>query len=170
MPINNPLWFPLLRLGQLLMPLLSIFGLILLSLVNLRITSMLYVSPLILFAGLFYWVLFRPEFFPKWLVFLLGVFQDAVYGFPIGCHTLVLMIFYGVIHNQRKHLMQQPFVLLWMLFGISMLVSSFLLWLTYSLYLSEILPIEPMVVQWLVTCVTYPLLHSLFNLTYVATE
>ena len=152
------------------MPLAVIIGLQLLLMVNFTLAPAVHVSPLISFTAVFYWTIFRPNVLPKWLVFVFGLTEDALYGLPLGYHTLVLMIFYGMVSNQRKHLAQQPFFVLWFLFGVSILFASLLLWITLSLYMTHILSIEPVVIQWAVTFAVYPLLYMLFNMVYVITE
>ena len=62
------------------------------------------VGPSFTLIAVFYWVLRQPERTPMWLVFVIGVFEDLLFGAPLGSTALIFVITHWVVrHQQRLH-------------------------------------------------------------------
>ena len=73
--------------------------------------------PFILTA-IYYWCIYRPTILPVWLVFVMGIVLDILTMAPLGLNTLIMLVCRKVIVNQRRFLMSQPFLLIWLGFAI----------------------------------------------------
>ena len=46
----------------------------------------------------FYWAIYRPDLFPVFAAFALGLWQDILVGSPIGMHALTLLLAIGRLY------------------------------------------------------------------------
>lgn len=83
--------------------------------------------------AIYYWSVYRPTLLPAWLIFVVGLFTDIIMMLPLGFNTIIFLAMQKLIINQRRYLMAQPFILLWLGFGIVNALSSAALWGLYHL-------------------------------------
>ena len=60
------------------------------------------VTPAFAVIAVYYWSIYRPEYLPAGVVFVLGLVQDALGGTPLGMSSLVLLAVLGVGVSQRR--------------------------------------------------------------------
>ena len=66
---------------------------------------------------LFFWALFGAEAVPLSIILIIGVFEDASLYQPLGLHSFVYLLTWGLLLTQRRFLYQKPFLLLWFVFA-----------------------------------------------------
>ena len=150
--------------GKLSLPAFLAIFLIIIGAVNIHIESFSSFVPLFVAMSVFYWGIYVPSLMPKWLVFVLGIFHDAVYGIPaIGLSSALLLIMWGLVVSQQRHLIKEPFFVIWVMFTLSISIYIFLYWLIYCLYIGNFIFPVSVILQLLVSVFLYPLIHKLFN-------
>lgn len=50
---------------------------------------------------LFFWTVRRPDLFPRWLAFVMGLMQDILLGGPLGLWTMVYVMIYEGVYGNR---------------------------------------------------------------------
>lgn len=140
---------------------ISLF-LILLSVVPLRIAGFATVTPSLLMISVFYWSLHRPYLLPAPVVFLLGLIFDILTGAPMGLSSLMLLIVHGVALTQRQVFVGKAFVLSWWGFFLIGAGIALLTWLLACLLELTLIPILPVLVQYGLTVLCFPLLAWCF--------
>lgn len=114
------------------------------------------IMPALGLAGVYFWTLHRPHLVPSGAVFLIGLFQDALLGGPLGLSALTLLLVQGFIANQRRFLHDKSFALTWFGFAIAAPGAFALAWLIACLYFLTLLPLGPVAVQASMTIGFYP--------------
>ncbi len=157
---------PAVRAGKLALLLLPFFvGLacVLLSFVPLSAIFEADVAPAFGLMAIYYWAVQRPDVFPAYAVFTVGLFYDLLSAGPLGLWALVYLIVYGIAVSQRLLFIGQAFTLFWLGFLITALISALLSWGLASLYFSQLLLAGPILVQMAATVALFPLFATLFG-------
>jgi rod shape-determining protein MreD len=136
--------------------------LILFSVVPLRISGFATVTPSFLMISVFYWSLHRPYLLPAPVVFLLGLIFDILTGTPMGLTSLMLLVVHGIALPQRQVFVGKAFVLSWWGFLLIGAGISILSWLVACLLELAFIPILPVLVQFGLTVLFFPLLAWCF--------
>jgi len=114
-------------------------------------------APIFALAVVYFFAVHRPELFPPWAVFFVGLVQDIMSGGPMGLYTLVLLTAYGFTHSQRLLLVARGFATMWLGFviicGLAVLVS----WCAASVHYGFVVNPLPLFLQAAVTALIYPL-------------
>ena len=76
----------------------------------------------------FYWAIYRPDLFPVFAAFALGLWQDILVGSPIGLHALTLLLANWAIVSQRTFFHGKAFGVIWWSFSLVALVAAVLSW------------------------------------------
>ncbi|MDD9900481.1 MAG: rod shape-determining protein MreD [Alphaproteobacteria bacterium] len=142
--------------------LLQAVCLLLLSAFPFQIWNLAEVRPAFFLAAAFYWAVFRPRAFPPLAAFLCGLTLDLLYAGPIGLHALTLVVAQGLVRSQRRFLIGQSFVVLWMCFFLVAGGAFFLQWGVHSLFLLETIPPRPLVISAVLTGFVFPPLSWAF--------
>lgn len=87
---------------------------------------------------IFFWRLYNPNIMPLSLVLLIGVLTDIMISQSVGFYTVVYLGVGVFLKFQRKHLIGQPFFILWICFGLFL----FALHLLLATYLGYFLGVE----------------------------
>jgi rod shape-determining protein MreD len=118
-------------------------------------------EPVLAFASIYYWTLYRPDLMPAALVFALGLLYDILSGAPVGSHAAMLTVAHAVLKRQRRFLIDKTFVLNWVGFAVVAGAGCILVWLAASLFYAA--PVDPwgLLFQMLMTIVAYPLIFRL---------
>lgn len=114
------------------------------------------VMPALGLCGVYFWTLHRPRLVPSGAVFLIGLFQDALLGGPLGLSALTLLLVQAFIANQRRFLHDKSFALTWFGFAIAAPGAFALAWLVACVYFLTPLPLGPVAVQAGMTIGFYP--------------
>jgi len=154
--------FQLDRWARRLFPFALSAFLVVLSVVPLPIPSWGLVVPSFGLIAVFYWAIHRPDLLPAPAVFALGLIEDILSGAPTGLNTLVFLLVYGAMRNQRRPFLGKPFAVMWFGFLVVAPAAIFAEWLLASALAGRFIPAETAFVQLLLTLALYPCLSWLF--------
>lgn len=118
-------------------------------------------EPVLAFASIYYWTLYRPDLMPAALVFALGLLYDVLSGAPLGGHAAMLVLAHAILSRQRRFLIDKTFILNWVGFAVVAAGGCILVWLLTSIFYGA--PVDPwgLLFQTLMTIVAYPLVFRL---------
>jgi rod shape-determining protein MreD len=136
--------------------------LVVLSVVPLPVPGYGLVVPSFALMAVYYWAIHRPDLLPAPAVFVLGLLEDTLTGAPTGLNTLVLLLVYGVMRNQRRPFLGKPFAVMWFGFFVVAPAASFGHWLFASALAGRLVPAHTAFIQCLLTLALYPWLTWLF--------
>jgi rod shape-determining protein MreD len=102
-------------------PALSIFVLLLIALIPMRLPASWAAGGLWPLLGLFYWSLVQPRLVPVLLIFVIGLLCDLALNMALGCHGLIFILLHVVVTTQRRFLIGQGFWLVWPAFALSVI-------------------------------------------------
>ncbi len=135
--------------------------------VNLQISGISSFIPLFAAMSVFYWSMYWPRLMPKWFVFLLGFFQDFLYGTPPGITSVLLLSLWGVVVLQRELMSKQPFIILWLMYIVTISIYAIMQFIAYSIYYTDIMYYDAGIMQLLLSIAIYPIIHIFFNSVHI---
>jgi rod shape-determining protein MreD len=104
----------------------------------------------------FYWAIYRPDLFPAFAAFALGLWQDILVGAPIGLHALILLLANWAIVSQRTFVQGKSFGVIWWSFLLVALAASIFSWIIIcGLNVALVSPM-PVLFQALLTVGAFP--------------
>ncbi len=95
-------------------------------------------APFLLMA-IYYWSIYRPTLIPPWFVFIIGILADLISSGPLGLNAMVFVAAQWFVTDQRRFLMGQSFIVLWIGFLILCLAAGLIEWAVFALF-SDLLP------------------------------
>jgi rod shape-determining protein MreD len=122
--------------------------------------------PLCLMMIIYYWSIYYPELLPSWSVLLLGFIEDALWGRLFGVGALIYFSLSVILKLQRRHLVKESFVIVWLSFSFFLIPVAVAMYLIHSLHYQMIFLDFMILVQIGVTFVLYPLMHRLCQLVH----
>ena len=115
---------------------------------------------------IFYFAVFH-RVFGLWFIFLLGIWNDALNGNPLGltpiCYIILIKIF--VTLNQRL-VIRENFKQLWQQFVIFCFCFLCLKWMILSIFNTAFYSVTTILVQFMLTSSFYVLMHKFFDYLY----
>jgi rod shape-determining protein MreD len=121
-------------------------------------------TPFYTFIIIYYWFLFFPKTLPVLSVFIIGIFQDIMFGFPLGLNALFLVTYWLIVGYYKRFLFNKPFNVIWIGFVLSLLyvvlLQSFILCKFFYYSLPQLLPLF---FGWYFSCLLYPVMHHIFD-------
>lgn len=114
------------------------------------------IAPALPLMGVYYWVVFRPDLTPRVLVFMVGLFQDALIGAPFGLTALIFLLAHAFVLSQRRFLVGKPFWIFWAGFAIVAPVAGPLTWMLASALRGAILPSDVVIASIVLTVFVFP--------------
>jgi len=114
------------------------------------------IRPELAVIGAFYWAIFRDDLVPVLALFLVGLFQDALTGAPIGLTSLMLLAAYGLAQSQRKAFLGRPFYILWTGFIMTMVPLGLAAWIVSCGLERALHPLQPVLGQVALTAALFP--------------
>ena len=102
-------------------------------------------APLLLMA-VYYWAIYRPTLVPVWFVFVMGFLMDLLSGTALGLNALIFVLTQWAVLRQRRFLMGQPFIMIWVGFAAISALALFIQWFVMGL----------MQFQWLTVLYQWP--------------
>jgi rod shape-determining protein MreD len=160
---SGGLWQRLDRFGRNLVPLAVTLALVILGAVPLPVAGYASVVPLFAPCAVFFRAVYRPALLPPWLVFVVGLVQDALAGTPFGLSAIMLLLAYGMVASQRRFFIGKPFTLVWWGFMLIALIAIVVAWLLASITLGVVIRPGPATFQFLITLALYPLATLLLS-------
>lgn len=91
-----------------------------------------------LFA-LYFGSLYFSPFISFESIFIVGLFQDAIYGYPLGMSSLKYLCLHGLLLSQSRYLSERNIVLSWLGFATLCFFDTILQWVLLS-YVTDCLP------------------------------
>jgi len=147
-----------------IVPGLFAVGLLLFSVLPLGLPYFGDVRPLLILIAVFYWSIFWPELMPAILVFAIGLGFDLLAGGPPGIMALVLLLVRGVCISQHRPIVGQTFLVGWLGFSLIAVGAYVMLWLLHSVYYFMLFDPQPLVGQFIITVLFYPLVAWAFTM------
>lgn len=117
--------------------------------------------PLVL---IFFWAVHRPEIFPRWLAFAVGLAQDVLSGGPLGLWALVYTCVYEGAFANRVFFIGRAAYSSWLGFCAAAAVTGVLSWAVASLYFWQAMPLLPVGGQMMVTVAVYPVVAGILSM------
>jgi len=121
-----------------------------------------YVMPSLTLMTVYYWAIQRPETMPASAVFIIGLWQDVLYGGPMGLTSLILVLVRELLVNQRRVLIGKSFLVNWMGFAIVVAVTLIMGWVLASWWHWTLIAIPPFIAHLALTITLYPIFAGLF--------
>lgn len=145
-------------------PVLVTFFVLLLFSLPLRAPYLANTLPMFSFILIFFWSFYLPKLMPNIFLFLLGLFQDAILGWPFGLSALTNLLVKHVIVYNRGRLIDERFVMVWCFFAVMVFFVLCFRWTMVSLINDVVIfSIGSAVVQMLYTVLLYPLFYIVLN-------
>jgi rod shape-determining protein MreD len=131
-----------------------------LNIINVEIAGFSKVLPLFDVMIVFYFSVF-VHVFGMWFVFLLGIFNDALSGNPLGLTSLIyiILIYFFAAANHRL-IVREDFKQILYQFMIFLFIYLFAKWLFLSLYNDSVYGIATLSVQFILSSVFYVIMHK----------
>jgi|TARA_X000000368_G_scaffold398632_1_gene368840 rod shape-determining protein MreD len=126
------------------------------------------------FILIYYWSLKRPGSLGYGLIFLSGLFNDAVVGLPIGVSSLSYLFICGFSSYLRNITLRPSKINDWFFFGFTILVVNSLMFAISNVFFNVQIIYSDVLVNILFTFLFYIIFSSLFeyykNLVFGATN
>ena len=116
------------------------------------------------FILIYYWSLKRPGSLGYGLIFLSGLFNDAVTGLPIGVSSLSYLLICGFSSYLRNITLRPNKINDWFFFGFTILVVNSLIYGIANIFFNIQIVYEDILVNILFTFLFYYIFSSLFEL------
>ena len=146
-------------------PFLTILMLIFLMVLPYNLPLISDIMPFLTLIGVYYWSVFKPEFLPIWVVFILGVLQDILMGSPLGLMPLLLIVVQQFIFFQGRQFLERDFIFNWFVFVMLVIGFGIMSWGISSVYFRALLDYWDVLGQILMTIAFYPVITWLLVLT-----
>lgn len=114
----------------------------------------------------YYWSIYRPTLIPPLLVFIVGICLDSLSGFPLGLSSLVFLVIRKTVSEQRLFLTGQPFMVIWLGFGVVSALAALMQWVLFGLMHMHWTPIQPVNFTIIAGILLFPVIALLLNLSH----
>ena len=139
-------------------PLLVSVVWLMISFIPLRSEISANARPMIGLMCVYFWVIYRPDLFNLWSVFILGVISDVLSIAPLGIFLFMYLVMYLTVNNLIKYINDKTFEIMWS--GLIILLPVVMLsgWLLMSVYYTQFIPVKGMFFSYLLSIALYPLI------------
>ena len=129
----------------------------------LRVATLQLPEPVFGLVPAFAWAVIRPSVAPPLALLVLGLFQDLLWGTPLGLWALCLLGLHAVILLARASLSGQSFWVLWGWYGTGCALA-FGIGAAFETMAAGTVPnMLGVAAQWLVSAALYPLANLLID-------
>ncbi|MEK9724877.1 MAG: rod shape-determining protein MreD [Rhodospirillaceae bacterium] len=146
-----------------LTPVLLCLLLVLVSAVPYQVPGLARVMPVLALIAIYHWGVYRSELLPVYAVFLIGFFQDALSGAPMGVHTVVFVMAYSVVLAQHRFFFGKSFVVVWLGFVLVSAGASLLMWMLVSAFNGAAVDPYAVALQYALGVGCYPVIAYLLS-------
>ncbi len=160
--MKGTIWQRLDFIARKLTPLLVSLGLVLISVIPLRLPQTSFIVPTLALMSVYYWSLHRADLLPALAIFFVGMLQDILTGGPLGINTLIFLAVYGVCVSQRRFFHGKSFLVVWWGFMVVAAGALALEWALSSAHAGSIAAPRPAYFKYLITITVYPLFAWIF--------
>ncbi len=130
---------------------------------DIRIAGIASVIPLFDLMAVFYFAVFK-NIFGIWFVFLLGIWNDALNGNPLGttalCYILLIKLF-SFLNNRM--IIRENFTQIWRQFIGFCFLFLLIKWLILSIFDNGFLNLATPLAQLILSSLVYVLMHKFFD-------
>ena len=116
------------------------------------------------FILIFYWSLKQSETLGYGLVFIAGLFNDVVAGFPIGVSSFAYLLICGFSAYLKNITLRPSIIKDWIFFAITILVVNSLMYSILVLFFSLHLDYNDLLVNLLFTFLLYVIFANIFEI------
>ena len=115
------------------------------------------------FILIYYWSLKKPDSIGYGLIFVTGLFNDAVVGLPIGISALAYLLICGFSAYLRNITLRPSLSKDWFFFGFTILVVNSVIYVIVSLFFNVQILYESVLVNILFTFLFYVIFSNVFD-------
>ena len=115
------------------------------------------------FILIYYWSLKKPSSIGHGLIFITGLFNDAVVGLPIGISALAYLLICGFSAYLRNITLRPSLSKDWFFFGFTILVVNSVIYVILSIFFNVQILYEDVLVNILFTFLFYPIFSNVFD-------
>lgn len=115
------------------------------------------------FILIYYWSLKKPSSIGHGLIFITGLFNDAVVGLPIGISALAYLLICGFSAYLRNITLRPSLSKDWFFFGFTILVVNSVIYVIVSLFFNVQILYESVLVNILFTFLFYAIFSNVFD-------
>ena len=115
------------------------------------------------FILIYYWSLKKPDSIGYGLIFVTGLFNDAVVGLPIGISALAYLLICGFSAYLRNITLRPSLIKDWFFFGFTILVVNSVIYIILSLFFNVQILYEGVLVNILFTFLFYVIFSNVFD-------
>ena len=115
------------------------------------------------FILIYYWSLKKPDSIGYGLIFVTGLFNDAVVGLPIGISALAYLLICGFSAYLRNITLRPSLIKDWFFFGFTILVVNSVIYVIISLFFNVQILYEGVLVNILFTFLFYVIFSNVFD-------
>ncbi|MDO8423149.1 MAG: rod shape-determining protein MreD [Parvibaculum sp.] len=119
--------------------------------------------PAFALMAIFYWAVVRPDMFPVYAVFVVGLLTDLLSAGPIGLWAFTYVLTYTIVLTQRFLIINVPFSVFWIAFLLAGFIAGTISWSIASVIYGALLPVRPVLTHVLITAAVFPLFAFLFG-------
>lgn len=147
-------------LGRWAMTAVFIVVLLVLSTFPFKIGHFGEIRPSFMLMAIYYWAIMRPSTLSPIATFIVGIAFDLMGGFPLGLNAMTLLIVQWATRRQRKFVLGQGFIVLWMGLALVSLGAGLFQWAVYSAFHQNFQPgsLKPVLTSVVMTTVIFPLI------------
>jgi len=135
----------------------TVLAILVLTISALPVWSSMAVYPQFYLCILYFGTLYYPPMLSLVGIFLAGLTQDAIYGYPLGFSSLEFLCLHSFLISQSRYLVRGDILLSWIGFSIFCVISAFLHSLLLSYVFNQSFSFFPLSLGIILTICTYPL-------------
>jgi rod shape-determining protein MreD len=120
--------------------------------------------PLLGLTVIYFWTLLRPDLVPPVLVLVIGLFEDLLSGGQPGLWALGYLVAYAITDRQRDAFAGLAGWGVMIGFSVVMVSTAALVYVVGSLIYWRFAPLQPLLIQAIVTVILYPLMAFILGL------
>ena len=138
--------------------LLAVFVLLILSAFPFEIAYLGEVRPFFMLMAVYYWTILKPSLLPPLATFVIGLILDLLFNWPFGMNALVLVMAQALTFRQRKFLLGQWFLVIWVGFVLIALGAGVMQWALFALFNLTLISVKPMLISSVLSVLLFPLM------------
>jgi rod shape-determining protein MreD len=124
--------------------------------------------PLLGLTVIYFWVLLRPDLVPPFAVLMVGLWEDFLSGGQPGLWTIGYLAAYGITDRQRDAFAGLAGWGVLLGFSIAMFTAATAVYVVGSAVHGGLAPVQPLLLQSLVTIILYPLMALILGVVHRA--
>ena len=141
---------------------LFIFVFFLIDVSNISIIFLSDVKISFLIMAVYSWAIYRPNLLHPLLLFIYGILFDLILSFPLGFHSIILLLSQYFIKSQRSFFLGQPYLMFWLGYAISLALILFSEWIFFSVLRYTLLDFRQLMITYVVSILIFPLISLIF--------